>query len=111
VLELEWVVVIEPTRARPSQRIAVSTPAQMPARHQRRKWVLAADRQTVKSCDRCRHAQPVGGTYAHGIEVVTQLFGRAGRPPCGWCATLNRARRAKTVWDAPEPWRRRRRVT
>ena len=51
-----------PDRVRTSPRTAVSTFAQMPARHHRRKCLCAADQETVKSWGRCRQAQPVRST-------------------------------------------------
>jgi hypothetical protein len=51
-----------PDRVRTSPRTAVSTLAQVPARHQRRKCLCAADQLTLKSCGRCRHAHPVRST-------------------------------------------------
>ncbi len=69
-----------PDRVRTSSRIAVSTLVQVPARHQRRKCLCAADQLTVKSCGRCRHAHPVGSTYRMASRYSRQRSGGPGPP-------------------------------
>lgn len=78
-----------PDQERTSPRIAVSTLGQMPARHQLRKCLWAADQFTAKSCGwgyrplagACRHPHPVRSTYRTASRYSRHRSGGHGRPP------------------------------
>jgi hypothetical protein len=97
-------------------RIAVGTLAQVPARHQRRTCLCAADQFMVKSCgwgyrplaEACRHAHPVRSTYRMASTYSRQRSGGHSRPPCAWFGTMKPALRADAVSDSCDRYRRRR---
>jgi hypothetical protein len=69
-----------PERVRTSPRIAVSTLAQVPARHQLRTCVCAAELPAVTSCGGGRRAHPVGSTYGTVSRYSRHRSGWQGRP-------------------------------
>jgi hypothetical protein len=94
-----------PARVRTSRRTAVRIGVQIPARHQRRKCLWAADHLTVTSCGRCRPAHPVRSTYRMArmaLRYLRHRCGGQGRAPRGCFGTMTRAIVAQAVSDRSE---------
>jgi hypothetical protein len=86
-------------RARRLGRCPGCSPAQ--------EMLVAADRPTVNSCGRCRHAHPVRSTYRIASRYFRHRRGGHVRPPRGWSGTTNRVIRVQAVSERSDRYRRR----